>query len=141
MPPDLLPPDDPREWLTRAAGNLRIARSRLPGVELAELCFNAHQAAEKAIKAARVLSDITPARSHDLEELRNALPDGWRVKRRPVHLTRLSGYGVAIRYPDDVTPITPLQSGTAVRQAMAVVRIIREDFERRGISTAGLEPR
>ena len=133
---------DALTWLGFALGDLSAARSQSGRrVRPRIVAFHAQQAAEKAIKAALVLSDITPARSHDLEELRNALPDGWRVKRRPVHLTRLSGYGVAIRYPDDVTPITPLQSGTAVRQAMAVVRIIREDFERRGISTAGLEPR
>ena len=88
-----------------------------------------------------MLSHIALVRSHDLEEPRNALPNDWRVKRRPVHLARLSGYGVAIRYPDDVTSITPLQSATAVRQAMAVVRVVREDFERRGVATAGLEPR
>ncbi len=134
--------EDALTWLGFALGDLAAARSQSwrrlrPRI----VAFHAQQAAEKAIKAALVLSDITPARSHDLDELRNALPNDWRVKRRPVHLTRLSGYGVAIRYPDDVTPITPLQSATAVRQAMAVVRIIREDFERRGVPTAGLEPR
>ncbi len=134
--------EDALTWLGFALAGLAAARSQSGRrVRPRIVAFHAQQAAEKAIKAALVLSDITPVRSHDLDELRNALPNDWWVKRRPVHLTRLSGYGVAIRYPDDVTPITPLQSATAVRQAMAVVRIIREDFERRGVPTAALEPR
>jgi hypothetical protein len=47
---------------------------------------------------------------------------------------------VESRYPDDLTPVTPIQAATLVRQAVAVVRSVREDFERRGVSTAQLEP-
>jgi len=46
-----LPPDDPREWLNRARSNLALARSTLANVYLEDLCFDAQQAAEKAIKA------------------------------------------------------------------------------------------
>jgi HEPN domain-containing protein len=43
------PPDDPREWLNRARGNLARAKSRIPEAFLEDLCFDAQQAAEKAI--------------------------------------------------------------------------------------------
>jgi HEPN domain-containing protein len=46
------PPDDPREWLNRARSNLRRAAVRAEGVYLEDLCYDAQQAAEKAIKAA-----------------------------------------------------------------------------------------
>ena len=46
------PPDDPREWLNRAKSNLAPATATAaPGVYLEDLCFDAQQAAEKAIKA------------------------------------------------------------------------------------------
>jgi HEPN domain-containing protein len=47
-----LPPDDPREWINRARSNLVQARRgiKLPEVYLEDLCFQAQQAAEKAIK-------------------------------------------------------------------------------------------
>ncbi len=45
-----LPPDDPREWLNRARSNLIRARKYIPGVYLEDLCFDAQQASEKAIK-------------------------------------------------------------------------------------------
>ena len=43
-------PDDPREWLNRARGNLALARTQHPDIYLEDLCFNAQQAAEKALK-------------------------------------------------------------------------------------------
>ena len=46
-----LPPDDPREWLNRARSNLARARKMIPGVYLEDLCFDAQQGTEKAIKA------------------------------------------------------------------------------------------
>jgi HEPN domain-containing protein len=45
------PPDDPREWLNRARSNLNRARAELAEVYFEDLCFDAQQAAEKAIKA------------------------------------------------------------------------------------------
>jgi HEPN domain-containing protein len=45
------PPTDPREWLNRARSNLAGAGHRAPDRYLEDLCFDAQQAAEKAIKA------------------------------------------------------------------------------------------
>ena len=46
-----LPAEDPREWLNRARSSLAHARSIQHEVYFEELCFDAQQAAEKAIKA------------------------------------------------------------------------------------------
>ena len=46
-----LPPNDPAEWLNRARSSLVRAKARLPGSYLEDHCFDAQQAAEKAIKA------------------------------------------------------------------------------------------
>ena len=43
------PPTDPREWLNRAKSNLAGAGQATPGVYLEDLCFDAQQAAEKAM--------------------------------------------------------------------------------------------
>ena len=52
MPPrERFPPDDPREWLNRARSNLAKAKTRIVDVYWEDLCFDAQQAAEKAIKA------------------------------------------------------------------------------------------
>lgn len=129
-------------WLGFAIGDLEAARAQ-PGrhVRPRIVAFHSQQAAEKAIKGALVLAGVDPPRTHDLNDLRNRLPDGWRVKRSPPDLGRLSAFATDSRYPDDIEPVSPIESATAVRQAMAVVRVVREDFERRGVSVAGLEPR
>ncbi len=129
-------------WISYALGDLDAARSK-PGKHVRPriVAFLSQQAAEKAIKAALILEGVNPPRTHDLDELRKLLPDTWRLVRRHPDLARLSDYAAESRYPDDMGPVTPLQSATAVRQAIAVIRLIREDFERRGVSTAGLEPR
>jgi HEPN domain-containing protein len=59
QPPERFPPDDPREWLNRARSNLIRAKSKLPGVYLEDLCFDAQQAAEKAIKAIVIQRNVS----------------------------------------------------------------------------------
>jgi HEPN domain-containing protein len=129
-------------WLAYALGDLEAARSQ-PGrhVRPRIVANLAQQAAEKALKAALVLDGTNPPKSHDLDDLRNRLASRWGAKRGFPDLARLSRYAIYSRYPDDVDPVTPIQSATAVRQAGAVVRSIREDFERNGVPTADLEPR
>lgn len=134
--------EDAVRWLAYALGDLEAAHSQ-PGrrVRPRIVANLAQQAAEKALKAALVLDGSDPPRSHDLDDLRNRLGSGWRVKRRFPDLARLSRYASESRYPDDIKPVRPIQSATAVRQATAVVRSISEDFDRHGISVARLEPR
>ena len=57
-PPERFPSDDPREWMNRAQSDLIQAKNEVPGVYLEDLCFNAQQAAEKAIKALMVRRGI-----------------------------------------------------------------------------------
>ena len=58
--------------------------------------------AEKALKAALVLSTVEPPRTHDLEDLRRRLPEDWRVRRSPRDLARLSVHGVESRVAEVV---------------------------------------
>ena len=130
-----------RRWLSFALGDLRAARGgRSANMRPRIVAFHAQQAAEKALKAALVLDAIHPPPKHDLDELRTLLPDGWRVKKRPRSLTRLADYGVDAKYPDHAIQVRPADAGVAVRQAMAVVRLVSEDFERRGTRTDDLKP-
>ncbi len=71
MPPERWPADDPREWLSRAKSNLTRAKGgvELAGVYLEDLCFDAQQAAEKALKAVLLHRKIPFPYVHDLAEL------------------------------------------------------------------------
>ena len=73
MTPHRRPPDDPIEWLNRARSNLTRAKARLEGVYLEDLCFDAQQAAEKAIKALLIARGVEFPYVHDLSRLLTVL--------------------------------------------------------------------
>ena len=82
-----MPPDDPREWLNRARGNLALARTRHPDTYLEDR-FNAQQAAEKALKGLLLAHGANFPYIHDLGELLRLLeqsgehiPDGSEMPR------------------------------------------------------------
>ncbi len=77
MPPERFGPDDPREWLNRARSNLAQASVRLPEVYLEDLCFQAQQAAEKAIKAVFVARKTPFPYVHGLSRLLTLLGGKW----------------------------------------------------------------
>src|SRR5438552_1666072 len=68
MVPGRLPPDNPGEWLNRARSSLAKARggAAFPEVYLEDLCFDAQQAAEKAIKAVLLHLGVRFPYVHDL---------------------------------------------------------------------------
>ena len=130
-----------REWLSFALGDLRAARGgRKAKMRPRIVAFHAEQAAEKALKAALVLEGMKVPPTHDLERLRGALPADWKVKHSPRSLDRLGDYGVDAKYPDNTIQVGPIDAAVAVRQALAVVRLVREKFDARGVTTDDIKP-
>ena len=77
MPPNDRDPISPQEWLRRARSNLARARAdrNLPDVLYEDLCFDAQQAAEKAIKALLVHRQVRFPKTHDLLDLLTLLTE------------------------------------------------------------------
>jgi HEPN domain-containing protein len=118
-----LPPDDPREWLNRARSNLALARKTARDVYLEDLCFDAQQAAEKAIKAAFIHRGVGFPYIHDLIRLLRLLErSGLRIPKYLKEVKQLTPYAHASRYPGRAKPVTKSQHRRAVRIAEAVVR-------------------
>ncbi|MDR7489356.1 MAG: HEPN domain-containing protein [Armatimonadota bacterium] len=61
------------------------------------VCWLAQQAAEKALKAALILEGVDFPFRHDLDALRNLLPEGWSVKDEHPDLTELTEWAVEAR--------------------------------------------
>lgn len=129
MPPERFPPDDPREWLNRARSNLSRAKSRIPEVYLEDLCFDAQQAAEKAIKALLLKKGVAFPYVHDIAHLLTLveqtavhIPD---PVRRAEDLTR---YAVVTRYPGLTEPVSESHYRDALVSAEAVVRWAEEEI-------------
>lgn len=126
-PPERFPPDDPLEWLNRARSNLALAKSRIPEAYLEDLCFEAQQAAEKAIKAVMIRCNIEFPYVHDLARLLSLLEEEGEeipeVVRKAEELTR---YALVTRYPGIARPVSEQEYAEAVAIAEAVVRWAEE---------------
>lgn len=131
MIPKRLPPDDPREWLNRARGNLVRAESRIPGAYLEDLCFDAQQSAEKAIKAVFIGRGEPFPFVHDLDELLKLLErNGLKVPKYVRQAMKLSRFAVVTRYPGKVGPVTMRTYRRAVSIATAVLRWAERQVDR-----------
>jgi len=124
MPPEPRPPDDPHEWLRRARSNLARAQAdiRLAGVYLEDLCFDAQQAAEKAIKAVLIGRSIRFPYVHDLTALLGLVEQGGTAVPEAVREAgRLTRFAVVTRYPGIAEPVTQEEYERAVAIAEAVI--------------------
>lgn len=122
-PPERFPPNDPREWMNRARSNLVRAKNWIPGVYLEDLCFDAQQAAEKAIKAVMIALDIEFPYVHDLDRLLTLLESaGHRVPDDVHRSERLTRYATAARYPGMERAVSEQEYAEATAVAEAVVQ-------------------
>jgi HEPN domain-containing protein len=125
-----LPLDDPHEWLNRARGNLVRAESCIRGAYLEDLCFDAQQAAEKAIKAVFVCRGERFPFIHDLDELLRMLErNRLKIPQYVRQANKLSPFAVLTRYPGAVAPVTQRQYRQSLRVATAVLRWAERQVE------------
>ncbi len=121
--PQRFSPDDPREWFNRARSNLILAKNRVAGVYLEDLCFGAQQAAEKAIKAVLIQRGINFPYVHDLIRLLSLLEQtGETIPEAVRKAEALTTYASTTRYPGTGSPVTEQEYTEAISVAEAVVQ-------------------
>ena len=126
-PPERYPPDDPREWLNRAKSNLAMAKNRVPEVYLEDLCFEAQQAAEKAIKSVMIKRGVEFPYVHDLARLLSLLEAAGEVVPETVmQAEELTQYAMSTRYPSLEQPVSEQDYDGAPRVDEAVVHWAKE---------------
>lgn len=117
-------PTNPRAWLARARGNLTLAEKggRLKGVLFEDLCFNAQQAAEKALKAVCLAQGLDFPKTHSLVHLMDLLEaGGLHIPKNVRDADILTQYAVQSRYPSVVEEITRNEYREALKLAADVV--------------------
>ena len=126
-PPKRFPPDDPREWMNRARSNLALAKNRIPEAYLEDLCFEAQQAAEKAIKAVLIRRGIEFPYVHDLNRLLALLEEaGEKIPETIRKAESLTTYAITTRYPSAGNPISLQEYREALEIAEAVFQWAEE---------------
>ena len=123
MSPDETHRGSPADWLQHARSDLCLAQARPDNesILLQTLCFHAQQAAEKAIKAVLVFSNVEFPRTHNIRTLVELLPAG--IFRDPLldSAAGLTEYAVSSRYPSESEAVTQEEFQEASALAAGVV--------------------
>lgn len=108
--------------MNRARSNLARAKAEIPDVYLEDLCFDAQQAAEKAIKAVLLQKKVAFPYIHDLARLLTLLEEsGAEVPEKVRQAESLTQYAVVTRYPGLTEPVSEAHYREAVANAEAVL--------------------
>jgi HEPN domain-containing protein len=117
-------PTDPRTWLLYAKSNLHLAEKggRLKGVRFEDLCFNAQQAAEKALKAVCLANELEFPKTHSIVRLLDILEAGEiDVPKEIKEADVLTQFAVETRYPGWIEEVTRAEYKEAITIAARVV--------------------
>ena len=131
MPPDARAPATPQDWLIRAQSNLvRCQQPKPDKVLLEDLCFDAQQAAEKALKAVLLSRSVPFPLVHNIAALLTLLQQhGIAVPATVAAAAELTDYAVMARYPGPAEPVTQEEYRVAAATAEAVYRWASELME------------
>ena len=125
----------PLAWLMRAKGSLARAEAGrfAPEILYEDLCFDAQQAAEKALKALLLAHQLPFPKTHDigllLQRLANA---GMAIPPQVQAADVLSLYAVVTRYPGDYPELTQAEYEEALELARQVVAWVDEQLKPQG---------
>ena len=106
------------EWINRAKGSLEIAQIKIIGyIQYGDLCYQAQQAAEKALKGLLVYYGVEPEFTHNIDRLLNELRKYTGIPENIKVATKLTVYAFQTRYPGEYDEITKEEYENAVRIA------------------------
>ncbi len=123
MPNERNEPGISIDWLRRAKSNLIRARQPKPEeVFWEDLCFDAQQAVEKALKALLLFRNIQFRFVHDIAELLTNLDqNGIRIPENIRSAAELTNYAVTARYPSPMEPVSEDEYKDALEIAESVM--------------------
>ena len=123
-------------WLRYAEEDLTTAESLLAILHTTprHACWLAQQSVEKALKAVLISLGIDFPRTHDLDVLRNLVPDDWQLKNTHPDLANLTAWATEARYPGDWVEPTDEEAVSAVEQARAVLTSVTTELAEHGFS-------
>ena len=125
---------DTARWLRHAEEDLTTAETLLAQLHIPprQSCWFAQQAAEKALKAVLIFLQIDFPRTHDLNILRDLVPERWHLKTALPNLGDLNRWAVQARYPEEGQEATETDASTAVDHARAVWTSVSTELAQHG---------
>ena len=120
-----------RKWLKRAKSNLACTKvgKVSPEILYEDLCFDAQQAVEKALKALCIRHGIVFRRTHDIAYLIEILEKGKVNVPEDIQRSKLlTDYAVETRYPGDYPSVDEEAYKEALEIAERVVNWVEREI-------------
>lgn len=118
------------QWLERAKSSYAISKqASIDGVCPEDLCFQAQQGAEKALKALLAYCSETMPRTHSISVLIELAEKHVEVPAQIRVCVELSDYAVQTRYPGEYHPVEKEEYEQAVSLANGVIEWVSAIIE------------
>ncbi|GHV77363.1 hypothetical protein AGMMS49942_21840 [Spirochaetia bacterium] len=122
--------NDYKTWIDRAKSSLAISKIKSDeNIFYEDLCFQAQQAVEKALKSLLVFYNVDPERTHNLVSLIKELSKHIDIPEDVNETVVLNDYAVQTRYPGDYTPIEEEEYNNAIVIAENCVKWIEKKIK------------
>ena len=119
------------KWLKRAKSNLKIAKTKKDkDIYYEDLCFEAQQCVEKALKALLLYLNEEIPKFHSFHILLAKLEKHIEIPDDIKDVTELTDYAVQTRYPGDYTPLSKQEYQRAVEVAEIVLRWVEKTLNK-----------
>ena len=106
------------DWIERAKSSLELSQAKIIHyIHYEDLCFQAQQAVEKALKGLLIFYNVEPEFTHNIELLINELKRFTDIPEKINETTQLTNYAVQTRYPGEYDEITKEEYEKAVKIA------------------------
>ena len=125
--------DKANNWLQRAKSNMARAKAGRvsPDILFEDLCYDAQQAVEKALKSVCIIHEIVFPKTHDIAYLIELLEKGnVEVPGELQNAKILTGYAVETRYPGDYEPVNEDDYLNAMQLAEKVLKWVEKKMEK-----------
>ncbi|MCI0551880.1 MAG: HEPN domain-containing protein [Anaerolineae bacterium] len=121
---------DSAQWMAYALSDLKAGQTLLDDPEHfpRQVCYFAQQSAEKSLKAIFVFLEKKFPFTHDLDRLRDLLPNGWNVKNNYPELADLTIWAIEPRYPGDMPDVVEADARQALQMAEGIYQLVEEDI-------------
>jgi len=119
-----------KQWFLRAKSCL--ARAKIGAgadfILYEDLCFDAQQAVEKALKSLCISQDIIFPKTHDISYLFDLLEQKIKIPEQIRDSRVLNEYAVELRYPGDYNPVNEEEYRNSVKLAEIVLLWVEENI-------------
>jgi HEPN domain-containing protein len=122
--------NDYKEWMDRAKSSLALSKTKADeDVFYEDLCFQAQQAVEKALKSLLIFYNVDPEKTHNLVTLIKELSKYTSIPDEINEASILNAYAVQTRYPGGYTPVDENEYNNTIKVAEGCVKWIEEKIK------------